>query len=100
MTEYINKQTAIDVARTSDIIVTFKLDDEDNDWAILEQTRDAIAKRIEELPSADAVEIVRCKDCKYGRYIIADRGMYCGRKNVMMDTYEDDFCSYGERKDG
>ena len=48
----------------------------------------------------DVVEIVRCKDCKYGRYDIADRGMYCGRKNVTMDTYEDDFCSYGERKDG
>lgn len=60
----------------------------------------AVRDAIKALPSVDAVEVVRCKDCKYGRYDIADRGMYCGRKNVTMDTYEDDFCSRGERKDG
>ena len=47
----------------------------------------------------DMVEVVRCKDCKYGRYDMFDRGMYCGRKNVELDTYEEDFCSYGERRD-
>lgn len=42
--------------------------------------------------------LVRCKDCKYGWYDIADRGMYCGRKHVILDTDENDYCSYGERK--
>lgn len=52
------------------------------------------------LPSADVVKVVRCRDCKFGCYDIGDRGMYCGRKNVRLDTYEDDYCSFAERKDG
>ena len=47
---------------------------------------------------ADAMaEVVRCKDCKYW-----DEDRRCnGIKNglVMEYTWDDDFCSYGERKD-
>ena len=52
---------------------------------------------IEKQPVADAVEVVRCKDCKYynvnncvdsfGRCLVNDR--------VKMDN---EFCSYGEQK--
>ena len=42
--------------------------------------------------SADVVEVVRCKDCKY-----------CGTSGCAMDVYsfdvvEEGYCSYGERK--
>ena len=55
---------------------------------------------IEDVPTADAVEVVRCKDCLYW-----EKGKvyepYCNHfGNMMADTNADDFCSYGERKDG
>lgn len=50
-------------------------------------------------PAADVVEVVRCKDCKYwekGK----DYEPYCNHwGNMMTETKEDDFCSYGERKE-
>lgn len=45
----------------------------------------------------DFVEVVRCKDC-----VFWDGDRRCnGRKNglVMEYTDEDDFCSYGERRE-
>ena len=54
---------------------------------------------LEDTPAADAVEVVRCKDCKH-----------CDPENRHCDHYmgtvfpvsreDNDFCSYGERKDG
>lgn len=60
-----------------------------------EQTHEAVAmavKALSALPSADAVEVVRCKGCKHYR----DYG--CQRAFVYPKP--DDFCSYGERADG
>ena len=50
-------------------------------------------------PTVDAVEVVRCKDCKHSR--VASFGeRYCNRdKTVELgELKEDDFCSYGEKK--
>ena len=53
----------------------------------------------------DAVEVVRCKDCKYCR--VASWGeRLCARKQTdgvyaeLSNLREDDFCSYGERREG
>ena len=49
--------------------------------------------------SADMVKVVRCKDYKhYGKNLENDT--YCSSVNGLTDPQEDDFCSYGERKDG
>ena len=60
-----------------------------------------IISRIEEQPTEDAVEVVRCKDCKW--YAPNNEGSWIG---CAFDTRHpddvpkaDDFCSYGERKD-
>ena len=59
---------------------------------------DAIRDIVEVIaPTADVVEVVRCRDCKH--YIAS----YCtrdikGRTNMFYMT-ENDFCSYGERKE-
>lgn len=49
--------------------------------------------------TVDAVPVVRCKDCKY-----YDRGeCYHPRHERHLQSIfqeDDDFCSYGERKDG
>lgn len=57
------------------------------------------AKQIADAPTIDAVEVVRCRECKH-----------CDPENHHCDHHmgtaaplrrkPDDFCSYGERKDG
>lgn len=68
------------------------------------------ADMVEDLPSADAVDVVRCKDCKHQeKYFYADGRMKGGGRFIygcdLADGYshiclDDDFCSRGERKDG
>lgn len=61
-----------------------------------------VAKWIREAPTVDAVEVVRCKDCKN-----CDGVIYGGRckywsspiAGITHFTSADDYCSYGERKD-
>ena len=56
---------------------------------------------INEMPSVDAVEVVRCKDCKHA-WIHPCGYVYChrdGRNAYEMTFNLDSFCSYGERKD-
>ena len=52
--------------------------------------------------TADVVDVVRCKDCKYAfRHPLGN--IFCNRdgRNVYEMVFKrDSFCSYGERKDG
>ena len=49
------------------------------------------------VPSADVVEVVRCKDCKY--YVpISEKIGEC--KDTRMNSTYMSYCSCGERKDG
>jgi hypothetical protein len=52
---------------------------------------------IVDAPTVDAVEVVRCKECKY--LMFSDMYGECGR-GYMGIVYPNDFCSCGERKDG
>lgn len=56
------------------------------------------------IPTVDAVEIVRCKDCVHWDDDPDTYGSDYGPKGKCMKSFEtmcaDDFCSYGERKDG
>ena len=51
---------------------------------------------IDEQPTVDAVEVVRCKDCKHWSMGYCNHFAYYSYEPM---TNEDDFCSYGERKD-
>lgn len=60
-----------------------------------------ICKAIEDAAvyeSVDAVEVVRCKDCIHYEY---GKGYapWCNHMCGLDEMGEDDFCSYGERKD-
>ena len=64
-------------------------------------------KAIVNAPTVDAVEVVRCKDCKYYREGAIFKDIkFCFRlrgdngKPVGYNFSEDDFCSYGERREG
>lgn len=54
---------------------------------------------LQEAPTVDAVEVVRCKDCKYRFKNNGHSRDGCPivDANIWMDS--DDFCSHGERKD-
>ncbi len=66
---------------------------------------DLIAKEaIRAAPTVDAVEVVRCRDCKHYKPQKKSahwehRAYYCNRI-VTIKTQPYDFCSCGERKDG
>ena len=47
-------------------------------------------------PSADVVEVVRCKDCKW----FNDIGCSIRIVDDSDKPTENDYCSFGERKDG
>ena len=55
---------------------------------------------LREAPTVNAVEVVRCRDCKYrfGNNGHSKNGCPIIDANIWMD--DDDFCSYGERKEG
>ena len=51
-------------------------------------------------PTIDAVPVVRCKDCRYGNCYDEILPRYkCLLSSNSMRVREDDFCSYGERKE-
>lgn len=52
---------------------------------------------IKALPTADVVEVVRCKDCKWFNPINNSDHGYCGTPFHGAEVYEDDYCSDGER---
>lgn len=46
------------------------------------------------IQTVDAVPVVRCKECKWAG------GDFVCYRGVMVQHKPDDFCSYGERKEG
>lgn len=63
---------------------------------------------LDEIPTADVVEVVRCRDCKhkvnFQNRIMCDRNArYSTVRSEwygLTATDNDNYCAYGERKDG
>ena len=56
---------------------------------------------INEMPTVDAVEVVRCRDCKHrgtDDCIFHIKGEPADEE--LLRELDNDFCSYGERKEG
>lgn len=58
----------------------------------------AIQEVMQDVPAADVVEVVRCKDCR--RFVQNEEAFvtYCKRELKNLYVKPNDFCSYGERK--
>lgn len=73
----------------------------DNEFAAL-CPLDEVSGVIDACPTVDAVPVVRCKDCKH--YDLGVCLKIYSDGNAQKDSWQtrnpDDFCSYGERKDG
>lgn len=68
----------------------------DDNGILLVPYRDA-KKLIEAAKTVDAVEVVRCKDCKHYKPDEYECG--CDFAGGLPYVKADDFCSYGERRD-
>ena len=56
---------------------------------------------LREAPTVDAVEVVRCRDCKFGDWDSEPNdAMVCMRTKDGFWRSGNDFCSFGERKEG
>ena len=65
-------------------------------WSEGEEVKEECLNEIDNAPTADVVEVVRCKDCK--SWIADDIGRrYC--ELIDCWTGDSDYCSRGERKD-
>ena len=52
---------------------------------------------VDTMPTVDAVEVVRCKDCKHNELL--GNWMFCKHPEGFNDRINPDgYCSYGERK--
>ena len=59
------------------------------------------AKQIADAPTIAAVPVVRCKDCKFGDWDSKPNdSMVCMRTKDGFWRSGNDFCSFGERKEG
>ena len=109
MAEYIDKGALYDkIAELEDLARQRVIDTPTSSPAYLRYVaqlneREYLKSRILALPAADAVAVVRCRDCKH--YVTGS----CNAHSVWPDEYstgydcrpdDDDFCSYGERKEG
>lgn len=108
MADFIYRQAAIYAVHKS-IFDFFDICDDDEESPItykderLLEIIKAIDTQIEAVPSIDAVEVVRCKDCKWYETFYTLNGnefRCCCRETKESLRNSDDFCSYGERKDG
>ena len=60
-----------------------------------------IASEIADIPAADVAPVVRCKGCKYAyinSFAVSSGEALCTLSGKPMQ--QDDFCSYGEPKEG
>jgi hypothetical protein len=75
---------------------------DDLKWLVNFAAHSKIQKLIADTPTVDAGPVVRCKDCKHYDMGVCLKIYSDG--NVHPEAWQsrrpDDFCSYGERKDG
>ena len=67
----------------------------------LDYVRRWLNEKFEVKRNVDVVPVVRCKDCKHAyinSFSAASGVVLCSSSTKVMQ--QDDFCSYGERKDG
>ena len=88
--EYISKADSIDDLHTQ---LMYRMGSDDmkrrlDDW-------------VKTLPSADVVQVCRCKDCEWAVKSTELPGWYMCKCEEAFDYYAkpDDFCSYGKRRE-
>lgn len=64
------------------------------EWDDIPPTRGEFVRFLKKQPTVDAIPVVRCRECKFRDGTPGQPNILCG------NMHDDDFCSYGERKEG
>ena len=93
----------IDIDRLcNDLAKRWSIADKKKEDLIRAVMADVVTPIVVSQPTVDAVEVVRCKDCKFVG-TDATCCLVCEREGMGLrpfHVYHEDFCSRGERKDG
>ena len=93
-----NKKRLIDAdALYSEIARIYSEHYANSAYQFIHDFTNATLKRIRKAPTVDAVEVVRCKNCKYFEPLEFDGGRIgeCSQGDIIRRS--DDFCSRGEK---
>ena len=94
MAEYIDREAALALVRPDDPI--------DERYAVTVATAKRLIRHaLAVAPAADVAPVTRCKDCKYAyinSFAVSSGEALCTLSGKPMQ--QDDFCSYGEPKEG
>lgn len=63
-----------------------------------DSTKAAFRNIVNKVPTVDAVEVVRCKDCKHRAHESESGNSLCDLKMIGL-VRANDFCSFGERRE-
>lgn len=89
MADLIDKEAAKELIRATEVAFNTRVKS-----PIKAKFAEEIARLLDTLPAVDAVEVVRCKDCKY----YGDE-YFCPLRSLADYTDPDDYCSMGERRE-
>lgn len=91
--EYIRREDAINIAESYEVKRDgFYLNDYEYGRT---QVASSIASDLEDIEPADVAPVVRCKDCKYN----ATTHKCLNPDSFFLIPKDDDFCSFGERRE-
>lgn len=68
-------------------------------WSGILQERTAFKYDLMDAPTVDAVQVVRCKDCKHSEHWYGDKNLCYLWSETGIDVFEDGYCSYGKRRE-
>ena len=64
-----------------------------------EVTREKARELIKQAPAADVAPVIRCEECRYYQNAKINKKGFLICPASGMEITEDDYCSYGERKE-
>lgn len=108
--EYIRKNDVYNLKNAFSSLIKEESTKHDGiEWVIYNRASESalnmIERGVQEIPAADVVEVVRCKDCAHVNVEVRDYAMYLPKQCELyceldeLPVKPDDFCSYGERKE-
>lgn len=95
MKEYIERTALIRYAEKQEVIIK-------DGTSIADAMRiqgNVFRRCVETCPAVDAVEVVRCRECKHYKQIPWGEDVMCQLWVDWLPTDPDDFCSQGERRE-
>lgn len=96
--EYLKKAEVLDYLIKCAEGAQADFDENGGESGIYAECLEDVIQDITSMEATDAVRVVRCKNCEYGKDAKVNKKGFCICPASHMEITDDDFCSYGERK--